>query len=444
MDPIVRLEAYFDWLVSRPIAELNRAQRALRFLVDLARHSSRELSEDDAGEMAAALTYRTIFGLVPLLMVSMLAFRLFGDMDAAARELQEAAYSFFNYQVDLTRPEATAFKTELDKKIFEVVRTVSGLNFETIGALGALLLIWAALGLLVSFENAANRIYRAPRGRSWPLRIGIYWTVLTLGPVLMLLVLYAAQFWLSRAAALPFVGPLFALLGQFGSLAGSFLALVLLYKLMPNTQVRWRPALSGAFVAAALWDVSKWAFGLYVSRALPYLKLYGAIGLVPLFLFWMYLNWLIVLFGLEIAFILQAMRGRVFESPDTRGALKSSDPQWLLPLVAAIARASRNGQPASRQGLAEELHLRLESVAELLCVLEDEGLVVQVTKTGSADVGLMLAQPPELIPLARVVALASRYTLGDRPREGPGWGALAWMHETARDAAGQRTVAELL
>jgi membrane protein len=444
MDPIVRLEAYFDSLVSRPIAELNRAQRALRFLVDLARHSSRELRGNDAGEMAAALTYRTIFGLVPLLMVSMLAFRMFGDMEAAARELQEAAYAFFNYQVDPTRPEATAFKAVLDEKIFDVVRTVSGLNFETIGVLGALLLIWAALGLLVSFENAANRIYRAPRGRSWPLRVGIYWTVLTLGPILLLLVLYAAEFWLSRAEALPVLGPLFAFLGEFGSLAGSFLALGLLYKLMPNTQVRWRPAVGGALVAAALWDVSKWAFGLYVSRALPYLKLYGAIGLIPLFLFWMYLNWLIVLFGLEIAFTLQAMRGRIFESPDVRGALKSSDPQWLLPLVAAIARATRNGQPASRQSLAEELHLRLESVAELQCVLEDEGLVVQVTRTGSADVDLMLALPPEKIPVARIVALASRCTLGDRPREGPGWGALAFLHETARESAGARTVAELL
>ena len=113
-------------------------------------------------------------GLVPLLMVSMLAFRLFGDMDAAARQLQQATYGFFNYQVDAARPEAAAFKAMLDERILQVVRSVSGLSFETIGALGALLLIWAALSLLVSFENAANRIYRAPRGRGWLTRIGVY------------------------------------------------------------------------------------------------------------------------------------------------------------------------------------------------------------------------------------------------------------------------------
>ncbi len=444
VDPVARLHAYLEWLINRPTAELNRAQRGLRYAVDLVRHSSRELRQNDAGEMAAALTYRTIFGLVPLLMVSMLVFRMFGDMNLAAVRLQQAMYGFFNYQVDATRPEAAAFKKMLDERVLEVVRGVSNLNFETIGTLGALLLIWAALGLFVSFENAANRIYRAPRGRGWPKRVGVYWSVLTLGPLLLLAVLYAAEFWLGQAEALPLFGPLFAFLGEFGSLAGSFLTLGLLYKLLPNTRVRWRPAVAGALVSAALWDASKWAFGLYVSRALPYLKLYGAIGLIPLFLFWLYVNWVIVLFGMEIAFTLQAMRGRVFEIPDTRGALTASDPQWLLPLVAAIARASRDGQPASRQALAEELMLRLEAVAELVRCLEDEGLVVHVTHARTEDVGLMLALPPERIPLARVVALASRYTLGDRPREGRAWNTLATLHESARSAASQRTVADLL
>jgi membrane protein len=444
MDPIVRISAYLDSLGSRPVAELNRMQRGLRFLVDLTRHAGRELRTNDAGEMAAALTYRTIFGLVPLLMVSMLAFRLFVNMDEAAHELREAAYAFFNYQVDEARPEAAAFKAVLDDKVLDVVRTVSNLNFETIGAVGALLLIWAAIGLLVSLENSANRIFRAPRGRGWLMRVGIYWTVLTLGPLLLFVVLYAARFWLSQASALPLLGPVFALLGQFGSLAGSFLALTLLYKLMPNTSVRWRPALAGALIAAMLWDTTKWGFGLYVSRALPYMKLYGAIGLIPLFLFWLYLNWLILLFGLQIAFTLQALRGRVFENGDTRGALAAADPQWLLPLVAAIARSSQDGRPASRQALAEELKLRLEAVSELLCRLEDEQLVVQVSRAGSGDVGVMLALPPERIPLARLVALAARFTLGDRRREGPGWDALARLHDTARDAAGERTVADVM
>ena len=104
VDPLVRLQSYLEWLIGHPVAELSRAQRFLRFAVDLVRHCSRELRENDAAQMAAALTYRTIFGLVPLLMVSMLAFRMFGNMEAAARHLQSAAYAFFNYQVDPPAP----------------------------------------------------------------------------------------------------------------------------------------------------------------------------------------------------------------------------------------------------------------------------------------------------------------------------------------------------
>ncbi len=443
MDPLVRLQSYLHWLVSHPVAELTRAQRSLRFSVNLVRHCSRELRDNDAAQMAAALTYRTMFGLVPLLMVSMLAFRMFGDMEAAGERLQSAAYTFFNYQVDPTRPEAAAFKHALDERLLDVMHSVSGLSFQAIGAVGALLLIWAALGLLVSFENSANRIYRAPKGRRFGMRVGIYWTVLTLGPILLVVVLYAAQYWVSRAVALPLVGPFFALVAEFGSLFGSFLAFSLLYKLMPNTHVRWRPAFWGAFVAAVLSEASKWGFGLYVSQALPYLKLYGAIGLVPLFLFWLYLGWLIVLFGLEIAFTLQAMKGRVFEQKEGRGALEAADPQWLVPLMVTLARRGHDGQPVSRQDLAEDLELRLEAVTELLGRLEADGLVHQVSRQGD-DVGLALALDPGRIPLRRLLELAWRSTLGTPPRAGPEWDALEALQAQWRAAAGERTLAELL
>jgi hypothetical protein len=70
--------------------------------------------------------------------------------------------------------------------------------------------------------------------------------------------------------------------------------------------------------------------------------------------------------------------------------------------------------------------------------------VVHTVMPGSSDVGLMLALPAERIPLVRVLSLGSRRTLGQSPREGPGWSALAWLHEAARDAVAERTVADLL
>ena len=439
-----RVRDYLEWLISHPVAELSRAQRALRFTVDLSRHCSRELGEDQAGQMAAALTYRTIFSLVPLLMISMLAFRMFGDMDAAFQKLQQAVYGLFDYQVTGGVPEAVAFKAELDRQLLEIVRSVSELSFEAIGGIGLLLLIWAALGLLISFEHAANQIYRAPKGRSTLSRVVIYWGLVTLGPLVLVAVMYLGQVAFDTAQGVPVLGVLLGLLDRFQSVLASFVLLLLAYKLMPNTHVRFRPAAAGALVAAGLWSLSRWGFGLYVGKALPYMKIYGALGLIPLFLFWLYLTWLIVLFGMELAYTLQAMKGREFQRLERRAPRSVSDPQWLVPMMAAIARGFASGQPKSRQDLAEELQLRLESVADLADRLEEDGLVHQVRLRGTSDVALTLALPPESIPLARLVDLGARISVGSRGQAGPGWEFVGTVREAAQAAAGDRTLASLI
>ena len=313
MDPLVRLEAYLDWLVEPPDgrAQPRPALAALRRRPH-APLQPRAAATNDAGQMAAALTYRTIFGLVPAAdgeHARVPAVRGHGQPPRASCSRRPTR--FFNYQVDPSRPEAAAFKTALDERIFDVVKTVSGLSFETIGAVGALLLIWAALGLLVSFEDAANRIYRAPRGRRW---LDAHRHLLDRADARADPAAGACstprEFWLSRAEALPVVGPALRVPRRSSARSpAASLALALLYKLLPNTLVRWRPAARRRASSRRRCGTPRSGrFGLYVSRALPYLKLYGAIGLIPLFLFWLYLNWLIVLFGLEIAFTLQAMK----------------------------------------------------------------------------------------------------------------------------------------
>jgi len=439
-----RAQDYVEWLISRPVAELSRAQRYLRFAVDLARHSSRELGQDQAGQMAAALTYRTIFSLVPLLMISMLAFRMFGDMDAAFLKLQQAVYGLFDYQIAGTNPEAMAFKAELDRQITGIVRSVSNLSFEAIGAVGLLLLIWAALGLLISFEHCANRIYRAPQGRSTLRRVVTYWALVTLGPLVLVAVLYLGERAFDVTQGISLLGPLLGVFARFHSALAGFVLLLLVYRLTPNTHVKLRPAAWGAAVAGTLWALSRWGFGLYVGKALPYMKLYGALGLIPLFLFWLYLTWLIVLFGMELAYTLQAMKGRDFERLERRADVSVANPQWLVPMMTAIAQGFSRGQPLSRQDLAEELQVPLEYVAELADRLEDDGLVLQVQPPGSGDMALTLALPPESIPLSRLVDLGARLSAGSETRTGPGWRFLAALRDAARAAAGDQTLASLV
>src|SRR5690606_5390189 len=134
-------------------------------------------------------------------------------------------------------------------------------------------------------------------GRSILQRVVTYWTVITLGPLLLLVSLYVAGQIVEWARPIPVVGSLLVFAGRFTALGASWILLLVLYTLMPNTNVAVKPAVIGSFVGAVLWEIGKWGFGLYVSRALPYSALYGSLGLIPLFLFWVYITWVVVLFG---------------------------------------------------------------------------------------------------------------------------------------------------
>jgi membrane protein len=79
--------------------------------------------------------------------------------------------------------------------------------------------------------------------------------------------------------------------------------LLLLYRIIPTMTLQWHAAMIGAFVAAFLLLIGKESLGLYFSHAVSLHQLYGSIGLVPIFMFWMYLMWLIILLGLQVATI---------------------------------------------------------------------------------------------------------------------------------------------
>ncbi|HWQ28598.1 MAG TPA: YhjD/YihY/BrkB family envelope integrity protein, partial [Dehalococcoidia bacterium] len=143
-----------------------------------------------------------------------------------------------------------------------------------------------------------------PAGRSWARRITQYWTLLTLGTILLFTTFYVGEKFKSWAAdvgestGLMGRGPVaLAVIGYSVTVVISTLLLLLAYLTVPNTKVRWRPALVGAFVAAVLWEAGKWGFTQYLRYSAAYERIYGSIALIPLFLLWVYLTWLIVLLG---------------------------------------------------------------------------------------------------------------------------------------------------
>lgn len=424
-------------LLTQPGSEVSRANRALRYATELVWHCAAELKHDRAGEAAAALTYRTIFSMIPLLVLALLVFNTFGDSRSVGSEVQTKIYEYMGLnslayiEPEPDRSAGTAppkagvqgepsddeqrvdaeMKARVDQVFQALTDQVSQVRLGSIGVVGLVIFIWAAISLIVTMEQTFNRVYNCPIGRPWHMRITIYWASITLGPLMLFLSLYLSSRVVTAAYSLGVGSWLLGQLTRFTALGLSWLMLFLLYSLMPNTRVDRRAALIGSFVTAVLFEISKWGFGLYVSRAVPYSKIYGSLGLVPLFLLWMYVIWLLVLFGLELTYTLQAMKGRRFKHLDNqRTDGTSGDPRWIIPIITRIAQGFEAGKTVTYADLAIDLGLPSRAIDELTLLLEKESLIHRV-QTDRDNSGVSLTMPPDKIPLQRLLELSRKLTL---------------------------------
>lgn len=452
--------------LTRPGSQLTRGQRFLRLSIDLGRHARKELRDDSATTMAAALTYRTIFGLVPMIVMALIVFNAFGGFadskdglttlaydlldielrsaevsdgeseldtvaaeEVALRQKQAAAAearawldrsSIFEpveiemleldpeLEAELARERANAqMKQRIDDMVGVIAEGATSIKIGSIGVVGMLILIWAALGLIVTVEKTFNIIYHAPQGRPWHVRIPIYWAIITLGPVLIWGSFYLSTQFIEVAEAVPALAWLVGLLKGFSAVLVSWLLFLLLFKLMPNAQVAIRPAMAGAMVSALAWELMKAALRWYIDNAVmspTQSALYGSLALIPILLFWVYLSWLVVLAGLEVTHILQTLpASRVGRFEKARPAPVARDPWLVIPVMSAVAQAFDAGKTIGIDVIAKQLDAPPITVAKIADELIGRGLLHRLADDDGAET-LSLAMPPGKIRIAELIA----------------------------------------
>jgi membrane protein len=257
-------------------AHLKRGKR-------LALHVWKHFQEDRCFEEAASLGYTSLLAMIPLLAVVFGIVAAFPVFSEWSDRLQ--SFIFDNFMPTTGEQIVPYIDTFLD--------SVSSLTLP-----GTIMLIVTALLLMVRIEVALNRIWRVDRNRALTSRIVMYWAVLTLGPILIAAAIALSATKLLGAFGLEGgVSPTTAWLGMF---LLSWLIFSLFFLLVPNRRVRIKHALIGAFLSAVLFEIAKAGFVAYVSNA-NYKVIYGALATVPIFLFWLYLVWIVVLFGASLA-----------------------------------------------------------------------------------------------------------------------------------------------
>jgi membrane protein len=282
----------------------------------------------------------------------------------------------------------------------QIARSIHGFIQNTrsgaLGVTGSIVLIFAAISMLSRIEDTFNDIWGVARGRGWFTRIVLYWGVLSLAP---LLVVVAAG--LATGPHLESSKKFLTAMPWVGNLVFLFLPIVVLcltfsmfYMLMPNTKVRWQAALVGGLVAAILFHLNNVVSVLYVSRVVSNSKIYGSLGLVPVFMIGLYFAWLILLFGSQVAYAFQN-RATYVEERQVENINQRGREFVALRLMTSIGQRFLQGEPPA--GIAEmgtDLCIPTRLVQQVMQTLAAARLVVE---TAGADPAYSPARPLETI-----------------------------------------------
>ncbi len=401
---------------------------------------------------AAALSFSSLLGLGPLLVIAVLvagfALGQNNDPNLVARTLSGIITVLAPQMAEYEGPD------KVNPQLVGVINNIiASSKSGSAGAVGIFSLLIIVLLLFKSIEDTFNDIWGVHQGRSVLMRVVLYWTILTLGAVLF----FSAVAVLGASTYLSVFGTdvdlqSLGILAQGGSFALLAVMLTLFYRVVPNTRVFWRAAFVGALVVAALLLGNNFVTFLYVKRVVLEKSLYGSLAILPVLMFGLYIFWLFVLIGAVVSYALQNVHFR--NSQAAWSTLTESMRERLaLVVFLTICRRFRDClPPISASSLGTLLKVPTQLLNECLNRLVRLGLVTTLRPGPDSTSTDFLYQPGR--PLNRITLFDFK-TLDDNLGDDPIGTSfehidpLVAHYEAALRAAGdqpffQKTIEELL
>lgn len=328
----------------------------------------KKILKDEILLFSQGLTYNTLLTLIPLLGIVISLGRSFLNEEA----LIQQSFSFFsNY---LT---AEALIVVMEK----IINLLENLKKFPLGKFSVLFYFIMSLGLLSQIEDSLNRIFLSLKRRTIKERLLFYWISLTFAPFIFFLPIFLQTSFkklLGYSVILYFLFLLF------------FFYLVYIY--FPARRISKLAALGGSAFATVLWFVFSFLFGLYVKTAVSYSKLYGSLSVLPIFLIFVFLNWLIFLIGAEISYFIE-------RKPWKKRIIDLHSPYKELLILLEIAKHFYNGKILSLEELDKLLPLKEEEILQSIKDLEKKEIILL------KDEELFFKRPPEGIKLSEILNL---------------------------------------
>ena len=254
-----------------------------------------DLADGQLNLRAMSLVFTTILSFVPLIAVSFSVLKAFG----VHNQIEPALLKLF-YHLGDRAPELTS----------NIIGFVDNVKVGLLGTLGIALLFYSVLSLLKKVEEAFNYTWRVKRTRTLAERFSNYLSVLMVGPVLVFAAmgLTASLFNSSVTQSISEIEPFGTLIELISKLIPYILiiaAFTFTYIFVPNTKVRFIPALTGGITAGILWQTVGWVYAFVVAQSTSQAAIYASFAIIFFFMMWLYVSWLILLVGSSVAFYRQ-------------------------------------------------------------------------------------------------------------------------------------------
>jgi membrane protein len=350
---------------------LTRFWRFLRFCIYW-------IAKDRATQMASALAYRTLIGLLPVVIVATLIFKSVAGQNFT-QLVKQGLDGLGLEQIKIVPPGSTQEQVSLSSWLLEIISGASKLDLSGLGIVGASILLFSSIWVVITIEESFNLICRATHGRSWVRRFITYWFALTAGPLLLGALPIVGSYVTKSADLLPHWGWLLWVVRSMWGFFVLWVLLLLVYTAVPSSPPRFRFAAMGALFSSIGLLLGQHFLGVYVNKTLSLSLIYGSLGLVPVFMFWLYAMWLIVLGGLQAAVLWDVFGKRGWEQLSLDEGPTLADPGVAVAIMQQVVNHYTDEIPATLVNVSKSIGLSNSITHVLLERLIERGLVLYVT-----------------------------------------------------------------
>jgi membrane protein len=373
------------------VVRLDKMNKRHGFLVKQLRVFSLSIkgfNEDNCLTRATALTFYTLFSIVPVLALMFAITKGLGYDEVFKKQIAEGA---------------SQYSTVLNQAFIYADSMLNNAKGGVIAGFGAILLLWSVISLLINIENSFNDIWEIKQGRTWYRKVTDYLTIMFVAPIFLIIsgsLTVAIQTHVLDAYLISELSAFILKLISFSMIVGVF---TFLYIVLPNTRVTFKSAFTAAIFATILFELLQWIYVSFQIGTMRMNAIYGSFAALPLFLIWIQYSWYIVLFGAELAFANQNVDHYELENEIKNISVRYKRVIALMVCNNVVKKFQTGIKPPTAFEIAQALDLPVRLARTVINELVETKLLSEVKTTNDKEIAYQPAISDSLLTIKFIV-----------------------------------------